>query len=389
MKTLPRALLALSAAVGLVAPVEAGIPGGSMPVMITPADGATVVGGGTCAVTTTPGGTLATVSALMSLGNQLTNNINSQIAAASQVNDANLKAVIKAIEASTNELGKHIQTSILTAHQTTQAVENALTYDAKIGNPSSACGSRSNAVALQIGTAANRQVAGYFTGEMADHRNRWATEEQIADAISTIDGEKISGALLFPPDNTVSSAAPKLPLSIAELAIAPDPAVNLSEGAKNTPAGRDYENTRTVVAIKKAAADAVMADIVAAHQPTIHGMEAQIRQMWAQQGGSSNMDPPGLQPDGTISRAAYQALWVQMFSANPNWIGSLPGRKPETLLRDLAYMRAAELDMQLEELRLLRQIAAMLAIQQAQQVDAYYDEQLEDQRRRAVSSSTN
>ena len=169
----------------LVLPLLAEAQLGEVP--ITPVPGANVIGGGTCAVTTTPPATIATQMFVASSANQVVANIGSDIAGMSRVIDADLQQLSRTQAAATDSLYARLEHLQLTSMTAQHAIQNNIYFQSELSFPHTSCGSMSQATAMQIGSETGRSVTERLSAEFSKHRYGFNTVESRRMMLDRID----------------------------------------------------------------------------------------------------------------------------------------------------------------------------------------------------------
>lgn len=365
--------------------LQAAAPGlGSVP--ITPPPGANVVGGGTCAVTTMPPAGIATQVFVASAANQVVQNINSQIAGMSRVLDADLQQLTTAQAQATDALYEKLEKLQLTTLSAQQMMENSVNFQSELSFPNAACGSMSQAAAMQIGAETGRTLRGRLAADFQRHRQAFNTVEARRQALDRIDAADVTAETLFPGDHTIDPAQLDMTNALMKAIVNPEPPVNLPAGLSDTASGRSYENRRKVVSAKQLPSEAAIAAVMTGKMPSISGQATAVRAMWEYMGGSGA--PPGLTPEELISPDAFLYLQVASRHENPNWFTGLNERTPIGLQREELLIDATRLHLEYRAYELLQHIALLLAQMNGQQVQQMYGAELNELQQRVISTAS-
>ncbi|MDR3155060.1 MAG: hypothetical protein LBW85_12535 [Deltaproteobacteria bacterium] len=139
----------------------------------------------------------------------------------------------------------------------------------------------------------------------------------------------------------------------------PYPPPALSEEQKATPAGRAYEAGRLDFETRQALFQSVLARRAADRAPSVEGLEPWARGKWEDMGGSG--DPPGLE-EGRLSQEALFWYLTNMRLASANWHEQTLAALPEAgLLREIASMKAVEIELLRRQNEKLDVVSALLA----------------------------
>jgi hypothetical protein len=140
----------------------------------------------------------------------------------------------------------------------------------------------------------------------------------------------------------------------------PSPPPQLSDGLKNTPAGRSYEAMRKDYELRLSVYQSVLASSAAARAPAIDGLGAWVRSRWALMGGSG--DPPGL-IDGKLSEETLFWYLANVRLSSANWHEEALAALPEAgLLREIAAMEAVSLELVRRQNELLRDMLTVMTV---------------------------
>jgi hypothetical protein len=378
----PPRLLALAL---LCMPLLAQAQLGDVP--ITPEPGANVIGAGTCAVTTTPPAGIATQMFVASAANQVVQNVGSKIAGMSRVMDADLQQLSVGQAAAVDSLYSRLEKLQLTTLSAQQTMQNTINFQSELSFPHIACGSLTQATAMQIGSQTDRAVIDHFATDLAQHRYGFNTLESRRLVLDKVDGSKLTAQSLFPGNGTIEPGRLEATESVLKAIVDPEPALNLPSGLSLTAIGRNYENERKVMIAQELPSEAAVASVVTAEMPSISGQAAAVQEIWEYMGGRG--PPPGLTADGLISSDAFVKLQVASRYENPNWYSDIAQRTPIGLQREEVLMEAVRLHIEERTYELLQRIAVLLASMNGQQVRQEHAKSLSDLHQQVISNTGN
>lgn len=359
------------------------VSGGAAP--ITPTPGANVMGAGTCAVTTIPPGGIATQLFVASAANQIVQNINTQISGMSRVIDADLQQLAAAQGAATDALYERLEKLQLMTLSASQMMENSVNFQSELSFPDAACGSMSQATAMQIGEQTSRTLKRRLADDFRAYRYAFNTPEARRRALDRIDPAEVTAETIFPSDHTIRQERLDTTNALLRTIVNSEPPVNLPSGFERAELGRTYENGRKVMSAKQLPSEAAVASVLTAKMPTITGQSTAVRELWQYMG--ANGDPPGLTADGLISPDAFLYLQVAARFENPNWFKGLNERTQIGLQREQLLMDAMRLYVDHRSYELLQHIALLLAQMNGQQVQQEYGRELSDLQQRIISNA--
>lgn len=357
--------------------------GGAAP--ITPTPGANVMGAGTCVVTTMPPSGIATQLFVASAANQVVQNINSQISGMSRVIDADLQQLATAQGAATDALYERLEKLQLMTLSAGQMMENSINFQSELSFPNAACGSMSQATAMQIGAQTGRNLKRRLAGEFGEYRYGFNTSEARRRALDRIDPAEVTAEALFPSDHTIPQEKLDTTNALLRTIVNPEPPVNLPAGFERAELGRTYENRRKVMSAKQLPSEAAIASVLTSKMPSISGQGAAVRALWQYMGGSG--EPPGLTAEGLISPDAFLYLQVAARFENPNWFNGLNERTQIGLQREQLLIDAMRLHIDHRSYELLQHAALLLAQLNGQQVQQMYGKELSELQQRIISSA--
>ncbi|MDR1166078.1 MAG: hypothetical protein LBO66_09515 [Deltaproteobacteria bacterium] len=141
----------------------------------------------------------------------------------------------------------------------------------------------------------------------------------------------------------------------------PAPLPTLPPESLSLPAGKAYAVGKKAFDAKMAFYQGVLAQRVASLAPTVEGMESWVTGKWADMGGEGA--PPGL-VEGRLSQDALTWFLTNVRLSSANWHEEILPTLPEAgLLRELASMKAVELELARQRNAHLENIATLLALQ--------------------------
>lgn len=356
-------------------------------VPITPEPGASVIGAGTCAVTTTPPAGIATQMFVASAANQVVQNVGSKIAGMSRVVDADLQQLSVGQSAAADSLYARLEKLQLTTLSAQQTMQNTINFQSELSFPHVSCGSMTQATAMQIGSQTTRAVTDRLSTDIFQHRYAFNTLESRRLMLDKVDASKVTTQALFPGSGTIEPARLDATEDLLKAIVDPEPALNLPSGLSLSTVGRNYENERKVMNAQELPSEAAVASVLTGKMPSISGQATVVREMWQYMGGKG--DPPGLTADGLISPDAFVALQVASRYENPNWYSDINQRTPIGLQREEVLMEVIRLHIEERSYELLQRVALVLASLNGQQVRQEHARSLSELHQQVISSTGN
>ena len=299
-------------------------------VPITPEPGASVIGAGTCAVTTTPPAGIATQLFVASAANQVVQNVGSKIAGMSRVVDADLQQLSVGQAAAADSLYARLEKLKLTTLSAQQTMQNTINFQSELSFPHASCGSMTQATAMQIGSQTTRAVTDRLSTDLTQHRYAFNTLESRRQMLDKVDASKVTTQALFPGSDTIEPGRLDTTENLLKAIVDPEPPLNLPSGLSLS-IGRNYENERKIMNAQELPSEAAVASVMTGKMPSISGQAEVVREMWQYMGGKG--EPPGLTADGLISPDAFVQLQVASRYENPNWYSDMNQRTPIGLQR--------------------------------------------------------
>ncbi|MDR1080367.1 MAG: hypothetical protein LBQ79_05275 [Deltaproteobacteria bacterium] len=146
---------------------------------------------------------------------------------------------------------------------------------------------------------------------------------------------------------------------LIETFASPSPPPELAEEQLATPAGRAYEARRRDHETRIALYQSVLSRRLSDRAPSVEGLAGWARSKWEDMGGSG--DPPGL-VEGRLSQDALFWYLTNMRLGSANWHEQELASLPEAgLLREIASMKAVELELMRRQNEKLDVISALIA----------------------------
>jgi hypothetical protein len=162
----------------------------------------------------------------------------------------------------------------------------------------------------------------------------------------------------------------------------PLPAPNLPAQAASQPAGLLYAAAKSVLEKRLAIYQGVLAQRLANRAPTIEGVSGWATRKWAEMGGTGS--PPGL-VEGKMSEDSLTWLIANLRLGSASWHEkTLPALPEAGLLRELAVMAAAQLELSRRQNQALENVAFMLALDGIDRLDQRTRPALRNQYRLAL-----
>jgi hypothetical protein len=355
-------------------------------VPIAPEPGASVIGAGTCAVTTTPPAGIATQMFVASAANQVVQNVGSKIAGMSRVVDADLQQLSVGQAAAADSLYARLEKLQLTTLSAQQTMQNTINFQSELSFPHASCGSMTQATAMQIGSQTTRAVTDRLSTDLTQHRYGFNTLESRRQMLDKVDAAKVTSQALFPGSDTIEPGRLDTTEHLLQAIVDPEPPLNLPSGLSLT-IGRNYENERKLMNAQELPSEAAVASVMTGKMPSISGQAAVAREMWQYMGGKG--DPPGLTTDGLISPDAFVQLQVASRYENPNWYSDINQRTPIGLQREEVLMEVIRLHIEERSYQLLQRVAMLLASLNGQQVRQEHAKSLSELHQQVISSASN
>jgi hypothetical protein len=355
-------------------------------VPIAPEPGASVIGAGTCAVTTTPPAGIATQLFVASAANQVVQNVGSKIAGMSRVVDADLQQLSVGQAAAADSLYARLEKLQLTTLSAQQTMQNTINFQSELSFPHASCGSMTQATAMQIGSQTTRAVTDRLSTDLTQHRYAFNTLESRRQMLDKVDASKVTTQALFPGSDTIEPGRLDTTENLLKAIVDPEPPLNLPSGLSLS-IGRNYENERKIMNAQELPSEAAVASVMTGKMPSISGQAEVVREMWQYMGGKG--EPPGLTADGLISPDAFVQLQVASRYENPNWYSDMNQRTPIGLQREEVLMEVIRLHIEERSYQLMQRVAMLLASLNGQQVRQEHAKSLSELHQQVISSAGN
>jgi hypothetical protein len=164
----------------------------------------------------------------------------------------------------------------------------------------------------------------------------------------------------------------------------PLPAPTLPKGLDQSPAGKLYTAAKIDLDKRLGLYQGILAQRLASRAPSIGGLEAWAQRKWTEMGGTGS--PPGL-VNGYLSENSLLWLLTNVRLGSANWHEKVLPALPEAgLLRELAAMAAAQLELTRRQTAHLENISLMLALEGLERLDQRARPALRNQYRLALGS---
>ncbi len=369
-----RIVLATMAIAASTSASAQGLPGLGAP----PRDiGATVAGFPTV---TTPGGLIATGRGVTSANKWVADTLGSQIMQVGRaITDGQSKQI--AAEAKIQDgIAETLSNVAREEFKADRSAEKREVYG-PLSRSSGACQSVSLGDGIARGNAAQGGVSGKIKVEQASYNTGMSRPSEIRDRLSGLEEEDVDPNSLVPDNNTIEDK--EHAINYVETMINPRPQLELSDEAKKTAAGENYEAARKTAETRRGPAEALARETMRLNLPTIPlGDWASDR--WREAGHSS---PPDSVKDGRISPMALNKLIVDLRSGNPNWYADVNGRMNTTaLMRELVVMKAQSMRMRYQQMRLQMRLATLMTSTESQKLEQANSAELSELRNAAMRS---
>lgn len=329
--------------------------------------GATVIGGGTCAVSTLPAGILATSMELSTASdwvvNTLSFNINQGL---SKIRAGQLQETT-AISKTLDGLAASFNQSLVQQTQTQLLLKGLQEKDPEFQPLNGCYASGLGDTGLQA-VNASQQVKQTLAASQLQYRYMFGNPGQetayLAERISSAD---TTAAALFPANGTIDAKNEVNARNYSLLLTNPTPVPS----PPPTPANQKDPATQRSVAdanvynAQIALAQEAIDELTALHTASLP-VSAWMQQDWA---AMEQSGPVGGAVNGEISPDAALALEVRAHYANPNWYTRVMQEHETGLLREQVLMAGLELQMNYQRMQIEERLLALMAGQYSNQVN--------------------
>jgi hypothetical protein len=276
-----------------------------------------------------------------------------------------------------------VSASIRAADRSAAERELERSFDAP-SQPPSNCGGDAMGGAL-LGSRATGGRAGEAVMEkLYERRGRHGRPVDYLREMEAFPEPKAAAASLgaLSSGRTLSAGELKSAERLIEGLSDPLPPPELPAAAAAAPAGRVYAARKRDYETRQGIYQSVLAKRLAARAPTMEGLSGWAAARWAEMGGAG--EAPGL-ADGRMSREALLWMLSNMRLSSANWHERvLPALTEAGLLREMASMMAAGLELSRERNEHLENISMMMALDGLATLEAGAGEAVRLQYRRAL-----
>lgn len=289
-----------------------------------------------------------------------------------QDQDKNTTAITKAMNGQTRLLYNQMKQQFAVQRAAKQADEfnPAAGYNRPIGG----CASPEVGTEVMQGDQIRQSILNAEYVDDAKYANNTATGKANTQRLASLPAAALTARTLFPQTHTFATPSDaQSAREYAQTVIDPNPPVVLSKTEKATAAGERYQALSNERNAKVALAQQIMDRLIASRMPSIPA-DGWAAQAWASMGNSGK--PPG-EVNGKMSEEAMLSLLVNSRFGNSAWYSHvLAGESKIGVLREMALMQAISLRIQLEQLKLQQDAAAILAARYAKSVEKTEDPRL-------------